>query len=199
MAIGSDVLDRRTHEMFYKQDWSKLTRELLAFAMWWAGNYAWGKPGADHLALGQTCEDVVQLVILKTLAGERRYDPDKGELLPWLKDQVKSIIDHLARSAGHRRESETLQEEAIGPPSNPEEGLLDEQARREADQRIEWLLRAVETKPELLDILMAILHGCEPKPRCLAGELRVSVREINNRIKRLRRLALTVGEDADEE
>ena len=42
------------------------------------------------------------------------------------------------------------------------------------------------------DVVDAITRGCEPKPQALAAWLRVSVADVNNRIKRLRRLAFKI-------
>ena len=45
-------------------------------------------PGRDF-----TVDDIVQHVILKTINGERKWDPQKGLLFLWLKYQVKSVMD----------------------------------------------------------------------------------------------------------
>ena len=144
------------------------------------------------LAPGISLADVVQRVIEKTLSGERQWDPTKGPLVPWLKDQIKSVLDALAKSAPHRHETQALAGEdkaervgigAASPPPNPEEQLL--QA-----ERVNTLFQAVSGEQELEEVLEAVMNGCEPKPRYLAAELGVPVENINNRLKRLRRRVL---------
>lgn len=78
---------------------------MLAFAIWWADRYRWRSGSPDILPKGFELPDVVQHVILQTINFERNWDPEKGELLPWLKDQVKSVIDALAKSEPHRKEA----------------------------------------------------------------------------------------------
>ena len=71
--------------------------------MWLTANYRWRYGNNFELAVGVTVEDIVHEVIEKTMNGTRQWDPDKGELLPWLRDQVKSVMGNLVRSAAHRR------------------------------------------------------------------------------------------------
>lgn len=133
----------------------------------------------------------MQRVIEKTLSGERHWDPAKGPLVPWLKDQVKSVIDALATSApsrrealaGERDEEEQEEKELAVQPTHQEQRLL-------TTERVNTLFQAVSDDRELEEVLEAIMNGCEPTPRQLAAELNVSVQDINNRLKRLRRRAL---------
>jgi DNA-directed RNA polymerase specialized sigma24 family protein len=173
-------------------DWGAIGVELLAFAAWRAQNYRWASGQHMELAPGISLADVVQRVIEKTLSGERQWDPTKGPLVPWLKDQVKSVLDALAKSAPHRHEVPALEGEdgaervgicAASPPPNPEEHLL--QA-----ERVNALFQAVSGEQALEEVLEAVMNGCEPKPRYLAAELGVPVEDINNRLKRLRRRVL---------
>jgi hypothetical protein len=137
-------------------------------------------------------------------------------LEPWLKDQVKSEIDALAKSASHRREApfvvgredeegaeEDLRDRAeyraiacgaLGDAEsvNPEVAVLDEVEIR---QKVDALFEAVGGEPKLEEVLQAILDGCEPKPRYLAEALGVSVKDINNRMRRLLRRATTLDKD----
>lgn len=156
-------------------------------------------------------EDIVHEVIEKTMNGTRQWDPDKGELLPWLRDQVKSVMGNLVRSAAHRREyhiprnkeelskddEETLS--AINWASEtqnptPEEEILKKEDRERAEALVGGLFEAVAGKPELEAVLEVVMAGCEPKPQPVADELATPVEEIYNRFKRLRRYALKVRE-----
>jgi DNA-directed RNA polymerase specialized sigma24 family protein len=154
------------------------------------------------LAAGQSLEDVVQHVIEKTISGERHWDPARGPLLPWLKDQVKGVIDALAKAAVRRHETQAPEEDNLeefveGPGASrslsPEAILLEKEAAAQMAERADALFQAVNDELELEAVMSAILNGCEPKPRYLAAELGVSVEDINNRLKRLRRRAMKGG------
>ena len=151
---------------------------------------------------GQSLDDVVQHVIEKTISGKRRWDPAKGPLVPWLKDQVKSVIDALANAAVRRHETQAPEgdsaEEFVESPvasrsPSPEAILLEKEAAEQVAERADALFQAVNREPELEAVMNAIINGCEPKPRYLAAELGVSVEDINNRLKRLRRRAMKGG------
>ena len=111
--------------------------------------------------------------------------------MPWLKDQIKSVIDALATSAASRREvlaverdEEEQEEKALAvQPANQEKILL-------VAERINTLFNAVSDDRELEEVVEAIMDGCEPTPRHLSAELHVSIQDVNNRLKRLRRRAL---------
>jgi len=184
-------LDEETLRLLEVADWNVLGRKLLAYATWRASNYWWRRGNGLELAEGITVEDVTQEVIVKALDGIRRWDPNKGELLPWLQAQSNSIIDALAKSAPHRHEVGLLEAEtsAVTQLFDPLEFVLDEEAKTQIGQRVNELLRIVETEPELREVLEIILDGGEPKPRHIAVELGVPVKDINNRLKRLRRRA----------
>ncbi len=188
----NDKLDWEIQKLLQEADWETIRRELLAHSTWRARGYRWRRKGDLELAEGYTVEDIVHEVIAKTWSGIRRWDPARGELLPWLQAQSRSILDALARSAPHRREVRVLdlEELAVVYASDPLEILLKQEAWTQKKQRVEQLLQAVEGEPELDQVIRLIINGCEPKPRYLASELGVPVGEINNRLKRLRRRAL---------
>jgi hypothetical protein len=154
--------------------------------------YRWQSGRHIVFAPGSTPEDVVQHVIEKTLSGERQWDPAKGPLVPWLKDQVKGVIDAWATSALSRyeilareRDKEDQEEKELTvQPATQEKSLL-------TAERVNALFQAVSDDRELEEVVEAIMNGCEPTPRHLAAELNVSVQDINNRLKRLRRRALS--------
>lgn len=203
LPIRKDVYDR-----LQAADWAEIGKNLLGFAIWLARrNYGWWHSTSDQLPKGMKFEDIVQLVILKTIDGRRRWDPAKGPLEPWLKDQIRSELDELYKSAANRREVysaavyendgvETLQARQGGAagmqvpyaPSAEEEAI-----KREEEATAGKLLGAIYEKiagqPELEDIISALMGGCEPKPQALADALDVQVTEINNRQKRLKRRA----------
>ena len=122
--------------------------------------------------------------------------------MPWLKDQVKSVIDAIANAAVRRHETQAPEGDSVeafveGPGASrslsPEDTLLEKEAAAQVAERADALFQAVNDEPELEAVMSAILNGCEPKPRYLAAELGVSVEDINNRLKRLRHRAMKGG------
>jgi len=203
-------LDDSTFQQLQQQDWHKINNELILHTAYIAKSYSWQSGGTAELAKGSTLKDIVQHVIEKTLNGDRKWDPDKGPLMPWLKDQVNSVVDALYKSATNRREVRLREDESStdilerGPTQashllfadtqvTPEELLLAEEDALLVKQQVDFILDLVSNKPELEDVVLAILDGCEPKPRFIAKQLDVEVKEINNRLKRLCRLAIKEG------
>ena len=201
-------MDPETFRLLEEADWGEIGKELYAFAVWWARKYQWRYGKGQDLALGKSIDDIVQEVIVKTLQGDRKWDPERGALVPWLKDQVKSIMDALARSAAHRYERESLEsmnEEGVGDKAeyqasksdvhtplqspDPKEAVLQQE---DVEHQVDALYQAMDGDQELEEILSAILDGCERKPKLLAAELGVPVKDINNRLKRILRRAAKV-------
>ena len=193
-------MDQETFELLREADWGTIRGKLLTYATWQARNYRWYRGENLGLAEGKTVEDVVQGVIVKALSGVRRWDPSKGQLLPWLQAQSRSVIDALAKSASHHREIGILEVEslAIAQSSDSLEIVLEEEAKARVWQKVDTLFQAVDGEPELREVLESIMDGCEPRARYLADELRVPVEDIYNRLRRLRRRAskLVEGEDS---
>lgn len=217
LAKEQKQLDKsRIFQELHAADWENIGKEMLSFALWWASRYRWSSGSPEILPLGNELADVVQRIILQTINGERNWDPDKGELLPWLKDQTKSVIDALAKSASHRKENPIFSEEddglsdrkemialEINPSENqdrmsPEEFIIcqeNEQERRDrALYKYSALFCAIEGDTELEEILEAVIDGVDLKARLLAGKLEVPVEDIYNRLKRLKRKAMSIKE-----
>ena len=163
--------------------------DLTSYAKWQAGTVSWAGSDSHTLPGGWTPEDIAQHIILKAITGKRRYDPAKGPLRNWLRYQVHSVISHLAGSALHRHEAVLLDVESIEDSYSvkPESTLIAKQDHEAMSETIAGIYAAADADPDALIIVEAVLDGCEPKPRHLAQELNVSVNDINNRWKRLRR------------
>lgn len=134
--------------------------------------------------------------------GFRNWDPEKGPLVPWLRDQIDSVMDALANSATHKREQRFSPESEEYPDEvqcsgslsqsrsddeTPLEILLGKERRLEAKEQLSALFEEISDDPELEELVEAIWDGCRPEPRFLAEYLSVPVKNINNRNKRLHR------------
>lgn len=159
-------------------DWADLGVRLTAYAVWRARNLAW-RHGRSELALGARApEDLAAEAILKVLSGERAWDPGRGALLPYLQGVVDSLLNHAAAAADVSRTDRVTVELA---PESPDEAASD---------RVERLRAHLRLYPALLAVVDAIAAHCDPRPQALAAHLGTTVADINNRLKRLRRIAL---------
>ena len=77
---------------------------------------------------------------------------------------------------------------------DPLEIMIEREGKARIRQKTETLAGIMEEDPELGEVLQVILAGCEPWPRHIAPELGISVREVDNRLKRLRRRATCLAE-----
>lgn len=214
-AIGTRVitLDDETFKALKKFNWDEIGKQLLAVAI----NYSQKYPSIGY----QTCDDIVQDVVVKTLHGDRNWDPRRGELLPWLKWCVKSELDNSAKKLATVNELPFFDSEdeiadvtanehahivtastSAGSieHSNPEIVMLNQEEKERVQQKIALIYDAVDHDEELEELVLAMDcllddHEAAQKVsrRELAEYLDVSEEDINNRMKRLRRRLLNVG------
>jgi DNA-directed RNA polymerase specialized sigma24 family protein len=142
-----------------------------------------------------TVDDIVQHVIERTLSGERKWDPEKVALLPWLKFQVKSVMDAwIRRESGKHEisfatdvnEGDTSDEVEsfsvkldntidVGSPQ-PERALLEKEAALAHSEVINRLFQVMSKETELEDLFDAITETGSQKPSILAEYLKVEMR-----------------------
>jgi len=182
-------IEPATFDGLREADWHEIGIRLCAYASWKARNYSWRTGSTLFLAAGNTPEDIAREAILRVLDGRRRWEPERGALLPFLQGVVDSLMSHLAASADN-----SLLAAAAGPAAlalaawpQPEE--------QPADDAVEQLRTTLQARreQELLVVLDAV-QACAPKPAAIAAHLGVAVSEVNNRLKRLRRIALQIVE-----
>lgn len=172
------------------------------------------------LPKGHTAETIVRDVIEKTFAEERNWDPDRGELLPWLKWVVKSDLSHLAESAANQKdvhfgrfdnnetELDQIEKESNKQPHiqknflSPEDAMVVIETKEEAIElarlKIDLLLDACKGKSELEEIVYAICEGkCSAKPQALSEYLGRPIDEVNQQLRTLRRKAAKMRIEAD--
>ena len=191
------ILDQR--EVFKKlqevEDWGTIYKDLLAYAVRRTQIYHWRTGGVQILPGGRELEDLVQDVITKTFEGQRKWNPNKGPLKPWLIDQVKSEVDNLAKSATHRyeiplEEGEGDEDFALDPGNLEDKKTNDRERNLIEAEIIDELFMDMEGHPDLERYLQAIM-AVGPEPRFIADELQVPVSEIYNMRKRALRRALS--------
>jgi DNA-directed RNA polymerase specialized sigma24 family protein len=201
--------DTKKYRLLKEARWENICTRLLGFGIYLMQNYGWHLTSDSIISSGISVEDLVQTVIRKTLDGTRNWDPDKGDLEPWLRDQLKSEVSNLLCSSSCKKEVNNCSDyknrnllveikdqndstECIS--KSPEAILLTKEDEiineREVSKRISALFKAVKGDQELEELLEEVMNGTFPKPSVLAEELGVEVKNIYNRIKRLKRKAI---------
>ena len=183
-------------------NWGELAKEMLAYAISRSGHYHWSTGGLYDLPGGQTHEDLVQQVIVKTLDGTRKWDPAKGSIKPWLIDQMKSEIDNLAKSALHRQTIYLTSNEEKGENTQIPSSINVRKAKSpelivEEAKMFDELLEAIKDEQELEEYFLAIIE-VGPKPRFIAEELGKPVKEIYNLRKRAARRILAFHKEQEQ-
>ena len=201
-------------EQLLRVDWGETGMKLAAYAAFRSRNLSW-RTGSDvALAKGLMPDDVAAQAIVSVIGGERKWEPERGPLLPFLKRVVDSLLNHLALSADNRRierfsqddtspygaERIAFQDGDEGPWTRPpaDFDVADpSESECDANERIDRLAEEAKRTPELAEVLNAILEFNEARPRLIAIRIGRPVNHVNNCLKRLRRLALKISADAE--
>jgi len=177
-------------------DWHQIGRELTAFAQYLLNNHTWRTGNVVNVAGGRQALDFVHEAIEK-MSG---FDADRGELLPYLKALVSRSISNLSNSAENRHEvsirlridedgnAEDI-EDYIDQQQDPEAVPSPEDILSKPDERVTALFDAVDGDDALTELLDAVMRTGETTAQPLAKHLRTTAADINNRLKKLRRVA----------
>lgn len=194
-----------------KNDWRETGIRLAGYAAFRARNLAWRTGSHDFLAKGLMPDDIAAQAILSVISDERSWDPDRGPLMPFLRRVVDSLLNHLAESNDNRRverllleHEEALQQKGSAPladraawatafQANPTRAEFGPEPEDDNELKIQQLFAVAREKPELLELLHAMIDFDEVRPRCIASRIGKSVAHVNNCLKRLRRLALKIS------
>lgn len=209
-------MNAKKKQLLIEFPWEEHYPRLIAFTEWVIQGKQWN---SNVLPKGQTAESVVRDVIAKTFSEERNWDPERGELLTWLKWVIRSEVSHLAESAANMVEvrlsqagendsqddSSDIERRQPSPQrlhvGSPEEMVTDTETETEkteaARQKINALLEACSGKPELEEIIYAIVDGqCSAKPQELSEFLGRPKEEIYQNLRALRRRAVNIRMEA---
>ena len=197
------------YKLLQQANWEEIGQQLAGHAAFRAKNLAWRTGDHWDLAEGLNPIDIAQEAIKRLFDGRRTWDPERVALLPFLKGVVDSLISHLVESSDNElqdtipqgdedddlwdrsefrapfNDSHDLRDSLAVQPRTPEEALLES----EAEPRISKLFEAVQGEADLEKVVHAIMDVGH-KPADIAEHLGVPVHEVNNRLKRLRRIAM---------
>jgi len=172
-----------------EQDWDDLVPRLLLFAvsrlyrMTWRGRRGEAPPGATE------AEDYVNDAISKTISGVRVWNPDNCTLFQHLAGVIVSDVSHAATSVENRN--------TMAPPDKPGGDRWPPDPVDDApdpERAAEWISeqRRLLEHLERIDPELAVMAGLMlvhdlQESDALAKAMNVSIAEVANRRKRLKR------------
>lgn len=158
-------------------DWDELGKLLTLHGFHkLSGSVIGGSRPSREFCL-EKAEDIALDATKKLLAGDRRWNPETDpNLLEYLRDVVDSLISHFLNGSPNRLER-PFPEDGVDPAffPSPDSNLI-----------YDDLLASVVDEPELAAVLAAMADGHVTGGE-LAEALGISVAEVVNRRKRLRR------------
>jgi len=177
-------MEQKTWDLLETADWDNITVRLLDWVV-----YRFNLQKNKTMGKGVTPKDIVYGSIEKVLDGKKQWDPQKGELLPFLKMVVKSETLNFLDSAEYRKtQRDILLEEAEqGGPiyklphlPNPEDNFLE----REFFANLE---ESAEGDEVVESLILCVMEGIT-KASEVAEELGMDVKKVYNAKRRFRRL-----------
>jgi hypothetical protein len=185
-----------TQRALENADWHLIGRELAAHAQRLLNVHTWRTGSKIDVAGGREARDFAHEAIAK-MSG---YDAERGPLLPYLKALVERSISNLSKSAENRWER-SIRLRRDGDGGAPEE-LQDYIERHQKEvgpsaedlvsgpgERVSALFEAVDGDEGLTALLDAAMQTGETTAQPLAKHLGTTTKDINNRIRKLRRVA----------
>ena len=214
-------LDSKKKELLRNAPWDDIYPKLVAYALWEAGRYSWR---TDTLPKGHTPESIVQEAIEKTFSEDKNWDPERGDLLPWLKWVVKGDINRLYNSASltkgiyvyglesfeeaddvtldkaEYKNNDYLPDEHIA--KSPEDLVSATETEKEnsflTKLKIDALIESCDGRPELEEIVYTITGDkCSSDAQALAQYFGRPVEEIYQQLRALRRRAEKIIKKTD--
>ena len=184
-------MDAKTRRRFV-EELPKVYRQVLAQAVFIAR-----KTGCD--VVGEAAEDLVQEAVLRTLSGDRNWDPERVPDLRWFLVQVIRSIASSYRKRGARRGSEFTEDIEpiprghLGLGANPSPKPDEESQWRQAVEELETeLFEAAGDDEDLLKIVEEFFDGAE-KPNDIAESLGWPPEKVYTTCRKLRRRLFKKG------
>jgi DNA-directed RNA polymerase specialized sigma24 family protein len=175
-------------------DFGELAVRLASYGLRTFREFGLGGSSNTIPGVGLSVEDFVSKVLSEYAEGGLAYESDRGALFSLLARALRNDIIDALRKAAHVRE------EARSPiprenKSDHEPPALDELASPETDISTvlaeavyrRQLLAAFVEEPELAEVVRVVLDLDIAKPREIAAALGITVADLQNRKKRLRR------------
>jgi DNA-directed RNA polymerase specialized sigma24 family protein len=144
-------------------------------------------------------EDFVGKVLLEYSTGVIKYHSSRGSLISLLGKALKNdVLDALDRLSHEREEHRSVTPIPSDEPKRESERSLDEfptpgrplEIWMDEEQYRERLRKVLSDEPELLELAEVVLELGLEKPQEMAEFLNISIQELHNRRRKLRRRLL---------
>jgi DNA-directed RNA polymerase specialized sigma24 family protein len=175
-------------------DLGELALRLAAFARRTFADFRLPSHDATVSGVGLSMEDFVWAVLEEYVEGRLKHEASRGDLFSLLATAMRNdIIDSLRKAAHlHEQTRSRLPREphsTIDPPSLDElpSAAVDVPAMLDEENYRNRVWASLAEEPELAKVVRAILDLNLYKPREIAAALGITVTEVQNRKKRLRR------------
>ncbi len=186
MSEEKDVLAHEVPERLLIADWD----DILPRVQLWANHFH--RRYLRHIRAAPTPEDLVQEAVVKLYAGQRKL-PDHVPLLTVIINNIQSDIWNFLTKEGYtRKDSKGKGRKGWGRHIGLEEWMQDFDQRTTPPQaELNGLHDAIKAKvsndKELTQMVELLFEDPLLKPRDLARLMGMSIKNVNNAQKRLRR------------
>ena len=186
---------RRIIDSLSDLEWKLLTVQLGRYALFKSRRFYWRTGNSGELPYGEMTESIVSKAFCLWLSGRRRWNRSEyPDLESFLKGVIDSLLSHSSNSSDNRRLDSTTEMPLHGSQATPESELLEKERLNEADHTLAEIIRRSNNDPILLEIIDAIRSGAVTR-REIVNATRRTAEDINNGLKRLRRLGAQVARD----
>jgi len=164
--------------------WKSIYPKLIYFAIL--------QTRANHLPKDKA-KDLVQEAIKRLLAGERNWEPEKVDLLTFLKGVIRSLASHEAESSYRKRRENRIEDDdretsdliETTPCNEP-----DPHQELEGNELFQYLWDYASDISDENMMLVLLCLDEEKRRKDISEELNIPVNEVDSIMKRIRRAAL---------
>jgi hypothetical protein len=188
-------------------EWSEIALDLGRYALSVSRNLRWRTRNPVELPGGETVTSIVSKAIEKVLSGERDWDPiSDPDVRKYLRSVIDSLLNHLAESQDNvlvrvapapgsadfaawetgSRKRDPAADWLVPPNRSPEAAVLQREQPALEDRALELLLEECADDPVLIQVLEAMMDGCE-KPAEISEAKGIPVKDVYNAVKRMDR------------
>jgi len=175
-------------------DLGEVALRLTAFARRTFADFGLRGPDTAVAGVGLSIEDFAWKVLEEYVEGKLEHEASRGDLFSLLATALRNDIIDSLRKAAHLHEENRSPlprglDSAADPPSLDEmpSAAIDIPALLDEEDYRKRLWASLAGEPELAKVVRAILDLNLYRPREIAAALGISVTEVQNRKKRLRR------------
>lgn len=179
-VVGLTIMDEKTYiKLLSSQEWESIYPKLTYYARW--------QTRIKGIPLDRA-EDLASEAMNRTFQGERRWNPVKIGILPYLKGVVRSIANHLVESVEYQRKQSDVREDQSQsiietfPTTDPTP--VDE---IEKEELLNFLLNSAGDDENMQLVILCLDEG--QRGQEIANSLDMDIREVNNKMKKIRRAA----------